>query len=89
MLALRLRYGVGEALAHLCEYGSKIHWPDGEPMPAEKPMRFLSSAPELLKLLGQRCPQNNDLQQLIGGRVATATVYPSELCRAILKGIET
>ena len=56
MAALRQRQDVGEVIAHLCQYGLVTPGPNGSPMPAQKPTRFLSSAPELLKLLGKQCP---------------------------------
>ena len=57
-------------------------------MPAQKPTRFLSSAPELLQLLGQQCSGDHEHQQLVSGRAAAAAIYPSALCRAMLRGIE-
>ena len=54
MLALRRQFGVGEVIAQLCHYIFATRWRDGEPMPAQKPTRFLSSVSELLKLFGQR-----------------------------------
>ena len=57
-------------------------------MPALSPTRFLNSAPELLKLLGMKCPQEHEHQSLMGGRAAAAAIYPPALCRAMLRGIE-
>ena len=50
MMALRRRQGVGETVAHLCQYGHKTPGRSGKRMPAKKPARFLSSAPKLRKL---------------------------------------
>jgi hypothetical protein len=86
--ALRKRQGVGEVIAHLCQYGLVTPGPDGTPMPAHKPIRFLNSALELLQLLGKHCPGDHEHQQLINGRLAAAAIYPSALCRAMLRGIE-
>ena len=80
MAALRKRQGVGEVIAHLCQYGLVTPGPDGKPMPAQKPIRFLSSAPELLKVLGKQCPGDHEHQPLINGRPAAAAIYPSALC---------
>ena len=88
MVALRRRQGVGEVVAHLCQYGLVTPGPDGRPKPAQKPTRFLSSAPELLQRLGQRCTQDHEHQPLTGGRAAAAAIYPPALCRAMLRGIE-
>ena len=57
-------------------------------MPAQKPTRFLSSAPELLHLLGKQCPGDHEHQPLTNGRPAAAAIYPFALCRAMLRGIE-
>ena len=88
MVALRRRQGVGEVVAHLCQYGLVTPGSDGKPRPAQKPTRFLSSAPELLQLLGQQCTQDHEHQPLMGGRAAAAAIYPPALCRAMLRGIE-
>ena len=88
MVALRRRQGVGEVVAHLCQYGLVTPGLNGKPMPAQKPTRFLSSAPELLQLLGQQCSQEHEHQPLMSGRAAAAAIYPPALCRAMLRGIE-
>ena len=54
MMHFRQRPGVGETVAHLCQYGLTTPGPTGQRMPAQKPTRFLSSAPDLLKLFGQQ-----------------------------------
>ena len=51
MVALRQRHGVSEVVAHLCQYGFVTPGRGGKPMLAQKPTRFLSSAPEPLQLL--------------------------------------
>ena len=73
---------------HVCQYGLVRPGPGGRPMPAQKPTRFPSSAPELLQLLGQQCSQEHKHQPLMGGRAAAAAIYPPALCRAMLRGIE-
>ena len=87
MVALRRRHNVGEVTAHLCQYGLTTPGPNGRPMPALKPTCFLSSAPELLKLLGQQCTRDHEHQPLVEGRAAAAAIYPPALCRAMLRGI--
>ena len=88
MQVLRQRPEVGEVVAHLCQYGLETPGQGGRAMPALKPTRFLSSAPELLKLLGMKCPQEHEHQSPMGGRAAAAAIYPPALCRAMLRGIE-
>merc|ERR1712122_462322 len=49
---------------------------------------FMSTSPELLQRLARRCDGSHRHQPLEGGRARAAAVYPPELCRAILQGIE-
>ena len=65
MMALRRRQGVGETVAHLCQDGLTTLGRSGERLPAQKPTRFLSSAPELLKLFGQQCTGDLEYQLLM------------------------
>ena len=72
-----------------CQFGMVPRGPDGRPMPAKKPTRFLSSAPAVLEALGQRCDGRRRCQVLEGsGRAAAAARYPAGLCRAILRSAE-
>ena len=76
-------------IGHLCQYGLRVPAKGGSTAPAMKPTRFLSSAPEVLARLGKRCDRSHKHQVLHGGpRVTAAGVYPPELCRAMLEGIE-
>ena len=80
---------MGTAVGDQCQYGLVTHGPDGRPMPAMKPTRFLSSAPAVLEALGRRCDRGHRHQVLAGsGRAAAAARYPPGLCRAILRGAE-
>jgi hypothetical protein len=87
MARLREKKGVGEVVGHLCQYGLTTKSGGGQ-APAMKPTRFLSSAEEVLKLLGKRCPREHTHQRLAQGRTRDAAVYPPELCRAMLQGID-
>ena len=87
--ALARQPGVGTIVGDQCRYGLVSHGPDGQPMPAKKPTRFLSSAPAVLEALGRRCDGTHRHQVLEGSRrAATAARYPAGLCRAILRGAE-
>jgi hypothetical protein len=79
---------VGEVTAHQCMFGQTTSAADGTARPARKATRFLSSAPCILDELGVKCSGDHEHQHLIGGRAAQAAVYPPELCRAILRGLE-
>ena len=87
MKSLRQHPGVGETVAHLCQYGLTTSGTRGGRVPAQKPTRFLSSAPELLRFLGHQCKGDHEHQPLVGGRAAAAAIYPPALCRAMLRGI--
>jgi hypothetical protein len=58
MARLREKKGVGEVVGHLCQYGLTTRSGEKQ-VPAMKPTRFLSSAEEVLKLLGKRCPREH------------------------------
>ena len=70
-----------------CEYGLFTPGPDGEPMPAKKPTRWMSSSPHMLKRLSRRCQGDHAHQNLVGGRDKSADNYPSELSTQMLWGM--
>ena len=69
------------------EYGVLTPGPDGEPMDAKKPTKWMSSSPHMLKRLPKRCSKNDVHQQLVGGRAKAAENYPLELITQILRGM--
>ena len=79
---------VGSVVGHQCQYGQTAVTDEGERIPARKATRWMSSAPELLKRLGLRCRGGHWHQHIVGGRAAAAAIYPSQLCKAILRGAE-
>jgi hypothetical protein len=79
---------VGTAVAHLCQYGLKTRGDDGAWQPAKKATRFASSSEEVLRQLDRKCDGKHVHRHLTQGRARHAAVYPPELCRAILRGIE-
>jgi hypothetical protein len=87
MKKLREKKGVGEVVGHLCQYGLTTRSSGGQ-APAMKPTRFMSSAEEVLKLLGKRCTGEHTHQRLAQGRTRDAAIYPPELCKAMLRGID-
>jgi hypothetical protein len=87
MAALRKRKGVGEVVSHLCQFVLSTRSGKGRER-ALKPTRFLSSAAEVLKHLDKQCPRDHTHQRLAQSRAREAAVYPPELCRAMLRGIE-
>ena len=79
----------GTSLADLCYYGMTTIGKDGTVRPARKRTRFRSTFNAVLEQLSGRCPGNHDHQILVDGRAKKAAHYPPDLCRAIIKGIET
>ena len=59
----------------------------GNLVPAKKPTRWMTNAPELAKLLAVRCDKSHRHQHLMGGRAAAAAFYSPKLLRTIIKGI--
>jgi hypothetical protein len=79
---------VNTVVAHLCQYGMKTMGDDGLWQPAKKATRFASSSEEVLRRLDRKCDGAHVHCHLTSGRAKHAAVYPPELCRAILRGIE-
>ena len=81
--------GVHCVVADQCQYG--LTTPSEEDrnvmLPAMKPTRFMTSSPQMAKMLQKRCPKIHQHQQLVGGRCANAAFYPLGLIKAILRGI--
>ena len=77
------KYDCDTVVGDICAHGMMVN-----NIKVQKPTRFLSNSPELLKLLGVRCSGDHDHQPLIGGTNSKkAQIYPPQLCRTILKGI--
>jgi hypothetical protein len=55
MKRLMNQRGVSTVVSDQCEYGLLTPGPKGEPMPAKKPTRWMSSSPHMLKRLSRRC----------------------------------
>ena len=79
--------GVGITVSDQCEYGLTTWGPDGTPMPAKKPTKWMSSSPQMLECLSRRCAGKHVHQPLMGGRAAEAAFYPMDLITAILRGM--
>jgi hypothetical protein len=79
---------VNTVVAHLCQYGMKTMGDDGLWQPAKKATRFASSSEEVLQQLDRKCNGKHVHCHLTSGRAKHAAVYPPELCRSILRGIE-
>jgi hypothetical protein len=73
MKALRRRRGVGEVVAHMCQFGMRPRSSCGSAF-VLKPTRFLSSSPEILQRLARRCKRDHEHQRLSCGRASAAAV---------------
>ena len=73
--------------AHQCQFGLSTPGPDGEPMPALKPTKFMTNSVPMAKVLSRTCKWDHVHQPLTSGRCAAAAFYPMPLVRAMIKGI--
>ena len=68
-------------------YGLKTADSDGNLIEAQKPTKWASSSPHMLKRLSTRCDKSHSHQHLVGGRAAAAAYYPAKLISQMLRGI--
>ena len=73
--------------ADQCQFGLTTPGPDGQPMPALKPTKFLTNSLAMAKVLERTCDRTHKHQALVGGRCAEAAFYPLPLVRALIRGI--
>ena len=78
---------VRQVVSDQCEYGLLTPDLDGNPVPAKKPTRWISSSAQMIKRLSKRCSGNHLHQHLVGGRAKAAEDYSLELVTEILRGI--
>ena len=84
---LRNMPGVYCIRADQCAFGLMTPGPDGKPMHAKKPTRFLTNSLAMARMLQRLCDKSHKHQQLSGGRCADAAFYPLELVRAMIRGM--
>ena len=70
-----------------CEYGLLTPDLDGNPTPAKKPTRWMSSSSHMINRLSRRCSKTHQHQHLVGGRAKAAEDYSLELVTEIIRGI--
>ena len=78
---------VATIISDQCEYGLLTPDAHGNPTPAKKPTRWMSSSPHMLKRLSRRCSGDHVHQHLVGGRAKAAEDYSLELVTDILRGM--
>ncbi len=77
IVKLRATHGVDAVVAHQCEFGLETSAEGGGRAPAQKPTRFMSSSPAILKALSRRCQGGHAHAPLLGGtRASDAAGYP-------------
>ena len=74
-------------VADQCAYGLVTPNDEGNPTPALKPTRFMTSSAQMARSLSLRCTKDHVHQPLVSGRCAAAAYYPLGLVRAILQGM--
>ena len=83
-----LKHGrVSSVISDQCEYGLLTPDAQGNPAPAKKPTRWMSSSPEMIKRLSRRCSKTHVHQHLVGGRAKAAEEYPLDLICEFLRGM--
>ena len=70
---------VGITVADQCMYGLTTSGPDGQKVPAQKPTKWASTSPQMLKRLSTICDKSHSHKHLVGGRAAAAAYYPAGL----------
>ena len=87
MMRLLQHPKVATVTSDQCEYGLLTPDAHGNPTPAKKPTRWMSSSPQMLKRLSRRCKGDHVHQHLVGGRAKAAEDYSLELVTDILRGM--
>ena len=70
----------------MCAYGMKIPDKYGNQF-VYKPTKFMTNSPMVAINLERKCVHNHVHAQLSGSRTRKAATYPSQLIKAICKGI--
>ena len=71
-----------------CEYGLLTPGPNGQPTPAKKPTKWLTSSHQMAARLSKRCQGGHPHQPLLSGRAKDAAFYPVKLITEMLRGIK-
>ena len=72
---------------HQCEFGLATPGPDGSPVPALKPTKWISNSKHMIFGLSRRCSKQHQHQYLTARRTEATEFYPVELCVEILRGM--
>ena len=71
-----------------CQYGLlTTSMVDGRPLAAKKPTRWATTSPQMAKRLSRKCSRDHEHGHLLGGRAASAALYPEDLILEILRGM--
>ena len=67
-------------VAHQCAHGLTTPDQDGNPAPAMKPTRFMTSSTQIAAQLSRRCSNTHTHQQLVRGKCAACVVLSIGTC---------
>ena len=89
MRELAAEKGVITGVGHMCQYGMQHIESDGKASDVLKPTRWMSTSACLLKRLTKKCPGDHEHTTLLGAsKTKAAAIYPPELCRQLLLGVQ-
>ena len=79
--------GVMTTVSHQCMFGLHTPGPNGTPMLAKKPTRWMTNSASMIEALTVKCDKTHIHRHLMGGRAAAAAFYPPKLLKAIVLGM--
>ena len=80
--------GIYVVVADQCMFGLETRGEGkGTKVKAQKSTKFMTSSPEIARILDKRCDKSHWHQPLVSGRAVKAGEYPKGLCQAICRGL--
>ena len=88
LIEMMSKDGVEECVFDMCTFGMKATDADGEAL-VRKTTRVITNDPGIASILqGARCTGGHRHVHLIGGRPPAAAIYPMDLCKCLLSGVD-
>eukprot|EP00973_Karenia_brevis_P058584 8160027-Karenia_brevis.AAC.1 len=86
------KHGVIQTYVNMCAYGMTSVDEQGMGY-VYKPTKFMTNSPAIAEQLNRKCSNQSQANKhrhihLMNGRAKKAQIYPTELCRAICKGLK-
>eukprot|EP00973_Karenia_brevis_P094184 12421180-Karenia_brevis.AAC.1 len=89
MLKFMQQEGIISEITNMCCFGMETTNSERDgTLLVSKPTRFMTNAPELMKIIHRRCQGGHEHGRLISGRAKEAAIYPPALCQAVVHGIK-